>query len=203
MKNKHASGFSLLELLIVITISGALIVFISQLYRMVGDTANTLFSNNKQWLFERFIRKQLWFLDRRFVQSDLFECRSQEMIFVSQYSAKYALSGPPVLTKYFYDDSLNTLFYTEAIIPPWWNDAAKNFRHSDLFNTLSTQWKTTAITQVKDFKLSYFDGKKWSNTCFPGTLFPVLIKLQFSKTGVAAELIMETRGLSYSMPSGF
>jgi len=203
MKKNCFSGFSLLELLIVITISSTLILFIAQLYRMVGQTVNTLFSNNDQWLFERFIRKQTWFMDHRFYQDKLFSLNSHDLIFVSQYSAQYALAGPPTLVKYHYDDDANTLFYSEMAIPPWWDDKLKYFRHDELFNSQNPQWHSIAINKIDDFSFSYFDGKNWDDRWSSTTQLPLLVKMQFTRTGAAIELILETKGLSYSMPSGF
>ncbi|WP_031433495.1 type II secretion system protein GspJ [Methylomarinum vadi] len=202
MRKSYTKGFSLLELLVVITISSALIIFLSQLHRMVGHAAQTLFSNNDDWLFERFARKQFWHLDSNLLTSELTHWHRDEIIFVSRYSARYALDGPPALVRYHLDDSKNAIVYTETLLPPWWDGQLERFRHRDLFQASEGQWQSNALTQVEDFSFSFFNGTRWGDTWDSGEQLPALVKMQFSKGGMHTELVLETKALSFSIPSG-
>jgi prepilin-type N-terminal cleavage/methylation domain-containing protein len=94
-----AGGFSLLELLVVITISAAMVVFLGLLYRNVLFTGTALQAVESDWLVERFLRRQLAFRDGRFDDLGVFYGSSVELGFVSRYSARYLASGPPVCVR--------------------------------------------------------------------------------------------------------
>jgi len=202
MKSDH-SGFTLLELLIVITISAALVILLGQLYRLVGKTSFSLFSANDDWVFEQFLRKQLWFSDQRFFKLGLRKYQAQEIIFASRLSARYGQDGPPVLVRYRYEPSSNALLYTEVTIPPWWAEQYKSLSLYSLFHGRQERFQETALSHLDNFSFSFFDGQQWHDKWLIDTAPPNLIKLRFQRTGDTQEMLLETRALFFSTPSGF
>ncbi len=113
-------GFTLLELLVVVLISVALIVFLSSLYRTVGRTVVMLDNIEDEWRTEQFMRRQYLLAHRASVDFDLFEGTRDSLSFVSYKSARHGEHGPPMLVRYRFAPEEARLVYQERSLPAWW-----------------------------------------------------------------------------------
>ena len=135
-----ARGFTLLELLVVVAVSAALIALLGLVYRQVQRTGQGLGAAESDWQVQVFLRRQIAARDERFDPLALNEGDTTSLRLVSRYSAAHAMAGPPVLAHYLFLPNQERLVYRETPLPPWWTDgqSAVAFRSATLANATLT-----------------------------------------------------------------
>lgn len=196
-------GFSLLELLVVVTISAGLIILLSLLYRNIRFTGEALRSTESDGTVELFMRKQLLYRDERFDALGLFQGAPDDVRFITRFSARYGNAGPPVYAHYRYDGNDSLLVYEEVDMPPWWIDDA-DIRLDSVnleYKLLDEAWKTTVFKAIGGFSFYYRGAADpdWRDSWRSLDSVPRLVKMDYSRLGQQTTLVMETQGLSFSL----
>ncbi len=197
-------GFSLLELLVVVAISAAMVVFLGLLYRNVLFTGSALQAVESDWLVERFLRRQLAFRDGRFDDLGVFYGSSVELGFVSRYSARYLASGPPVYVRYRYDPNDRSVVYQELELPPWWVDDRSAISRLSLDTEIDSRgWGRTIMQEVAGFDVSYLDISSglWLNSWLDETQVPEIVRLEYRRLVDPVQWMISTQSLHFPVAS--
>ncbi len=200
-------GFTLLELLVVVTISAALILLLSRLYWMVGKASGSLNNVQNDWLLDQFMRNQIYALDQKYIGQGAFHGEPQRLRFVTRHSASNGAAGVLTLSEYNYDEFQEELRYRERVLPPWWNDQLNGSDAiQQVFNSgkVRNWWSDVALTRVTELRFSYSAGKlnEWVNRWQETTQVPALIKLEYQYAGQLHQTILQPMALSSYMRSG-
>jgi len=199
-------GFTLLELLVVVLISVALIAFLSSLYRTVGRTVVVLDNIEDEWRTEQFMRRQYLLAHQASVDFDLFEGTRDSLSFVSYKSARHGEHGPPVLVRYQFAPEEARLVYRERPLPPWWQ-GSRSLNFSSLLTAQDGWWEETALRQVGSVGFRYLvpgiDSDPWREDWNNRKALPQLVRVRIERARESRDVVMETGVLSFSTPSGF
>ena len=151
---RRERGFSLLELVVVVTISAGLIILLSLLYRNIRFTGEALKSVETDWTAELFMRKQLLYRDERFDAFGLFQGEPDAVRFVTRFSARYGNAGPPVYVRYRYDgnEALNWCMRRPICRPGGLMMPTSGWTPANLeYRLLDEAWRTTVFEAIGDF----------------------------------------------------
>jgi len=202
----RARGFTLLELLVVVSVSIVLVAMLAGLYRMVGRTAVTLANAKGEWGAEQFLRRQYLVVHPATLALDLFRGHKDALGFVSYRSARHGENGPPVLVRYEYEPSRKRLVYRERDLPPWWGEDARLSLRQRL-DAPDAWWEDTAFYQVDGVDFRYLDSitntLRWREQWEDKTSLPPVIQLDITRLGERKAVVLETEVLSFFMPSGY
>lgn len=200
-----AKGFTLIELLIALVLTSVIVIFLTELYKMTGQTATALKSTGSDWNAEHFIRQQLWLQITEF-NTDLkqFKGEKTRLQFASRYSAAEGDRGSYVKVIYRYDSSKQTLEYEEQPYFNWWTEAG---RDNIKKNTQQQTPSKTIFKQISDLHFSYSNpGEngiiKWEDT-WNNSALPKLIRIDYRRGIQSQTLIFDHQVLSFSIASGF
>lgn len=200
------SGFTLLELIVAIVLTSLLVIYLTQLYQMTGQTVSALKSAESDWGAEQFMRQQIWQSLPAF-NTDLkqFQGEKYRLQFSTRYSGKAGDTGAYVKAIYYYDSHKQTLEYEERPYSNWWTDEGREAirRNADK----KTYEPLIVFKQIKDLQFSYsykdIDGTiKWKDKWDKPDL-PTLIKLNYLRGGQLQTFIFDHQVLSFSIASGF
>ena len=199
-------GFTLLELLVAIVLTAAIVIYLTQLYKMTGHTVTALKSVGSDWNAEQFIRQQLWYELAEF-NGELrqFKGEPDRLQFATRYSAAQGDSGTYVKAVYRYNSATETLQYQEQPYLEWWTSSGRQ--------TIKTQalpsniQPMTVFKQIKNlqFSYSYRDANgliQWKET-WDTPEPPALIRLRYLRGGKLQTFIFDHQVLSFSTASGF
>jgi prepilin-type N-terminal cleavage/methylation domain-containing protein len=118
---RPARGFTLIETLVVLTISVGLVALMAALYRAVAQAAVALRGGNPEWALQITLREQLangvGGPKRTWLGGD-----RGELTFLTWKGRAAGFAGPPVVAQYICDAAANEMQYREAALPPWWGD---------------------------------------------------------------------------------
>jgi prepilin-type N-terminal cleavage/methylation domain-containing protein len=201
-----ARGFTLLELLVVVAVSAALIALLGLVYRQVQRTGQGLGAAESDWQVQVFLRRQIAARDERFDPLALNEGDTTSLRLVSRYSAAHAMAGPPVLAHYLFLPNQERLVYRETPLPPWWTDgqSAVAFRSATLADATLTSNEQVLLAGVTALRFAYGDGSDtgWRDSwlLFADSEPPPLVRLRFDRLGSPVEWMMPTRHLRYALP---
>jgi len=194
--NKPQTGFTLLEMVVVIALSAIIIIYLAQLQRMTGRISVALKTIDNDWNAQQFIRKQLWHSQQIPLNTEpSFFGEETRFDFITRYSAKQGSYGPYVLASYQYDEQQQQLKYQEKQLANYW-----------LEKSTTTQYQTqelTAIKQVDNLKIKYQDKEQNWTTQWNKKEAPKLVQITYTKGGQNQQFIIETQVLSFSMHSGY
>jgi len=154
-----SSGFTLLELLVVVVLSAALVALLGLVYRQVQQAGEALTSVESDWQVQMFLRRQLVARDERFDALALTTGESTRLRLVTRYSAAYAMAGPPVLAHYEFEPNQERLVYRETPLPPWWleGQTPAEFRALALAEASRAQQPRTMLEGVAALRFEYGD----------------------------------------------
>lgn len=199
-------GFTLLELLVVVAVSTALIVLLGLVYRQVQRTGEGLGAVESDWQVQVFMRRQVAARDDRFDPIDLTRGDGTSLQLISRYSAVHAMAGPPVLAQYLFRPNEESLLYRETPLPPWWleGQTAEEFRTTALADATLGAQEHSLLGGVVALRFEYGDGSigGWRGNwlSFADSEPPPLVRLRFSRLGSEVEWIIPTRHLRYGLP---
>lgn len=203
---RRCSGFTLLELLVVVSISTLIIATLTALYRMTTRTAVTLTHSEDEWGAEQFLRRQYMLVHPATLDLGLFEADEDSLAFVSYKSARHGENGPPVLARYRYQALENRLAYQEQDLPAWWETRGADLARRLLEKT-DGGWTDIAFYQVDRAEFGFLvrtpDRVRWQRRWNDRKTLPQLIKLEMQRLGEQRVLIIENAVLFYSTPSGY
>ncbi len=196
-------GFTLLELIVVVVISAGLVAMLGLLFRQLIFTGEGLRSVDSDWGVQLFLRRQLLLRDERFAALQLFTGSPDELQFVSRYSARYASSGPPVVSRIQFDPNDGVLRYTETRMPPWWSDDLDAFSIRALLDSQDqgSLFQLDLMSRLQHFELGYFDreANSWVDRWSAETGFPLLIRLRLQRLGTTMEWLISTQSLRFPL----
>ena len=194
-------GFTLLELIVVVVISAGLVAMLGLLYRQLIFTGESLRSVDSDWNVQQFLRRQLFLRDDRFTSLGLFIGTPDELRFVSRYSARFASSGPPVVSRYQYDPNTGILRYTEVVMPPWWNEDLDDFSIRSLLDSQNQEaiYQSDLMSRLQGLEIAYFDAEtnSWLDRWGGKEDFPLMLRLRVERMGTVTEWLISTHSLRF------
>ena len=203
------AGFTLIEVLIALTIAAITIGVGVALYQSVGRATQGGRVAERDWVTEQFLRRQAAEADRDLqTRLSLGRESSTEFGFVTRRSAQWGERGPPVLAVWRYDAITGALDYREAALPPWWpEDRNVQLVEYGELATIAERgvWQGRIFSDVARLKFTYWDERRkiWqSEDTDPSALAPV-VRLEIAHAGTERTYAFETRGASsFSSSSG-
>ncbi len=212
---QRSGGFTLVEILVVVTISAGLVMLMAALYRSAGKTLHSLRGINKEWNLQHQLRQQL---DRLLVQPELglvgLQGRRDTLFLTTWYSRKAAMAGKPVLAVYRYNPIKRTIDYDEWPLPPWWEgQAPRGTLVPDLAQLVSRlapvdaeQESATLASGIVAFRLRYYspevanpDVRAWPENWQPTEpTLPSLVSIEIERADTSFDLIAKTYVLAGS-----
>ena len=205
---KGCHGFTLLELLVSITISAALIVLTVQIYQTVVRAGKGMEGGQRDWVAEQFVRGQFRAADMEInANFGLIQAERHVFSFATRKSAQYGNEDVPIIATYRYQRINGQLSYHEVTVPPWWNE-----NYHQPFSSVSRlrekrgegTWDAVVFGDVESAQFSYWnpEDENWTTTWHDHENLPPLVKLEFARFNNRTELVLETTALSFSSRYG-
>lgn len=192
---KAGSGFTLIETLVVLVISVGLVILMTSLYRSVGLAAVALGGNDKEWLFQDQLRRQLrhgFTLPGKSARP--ISGQATRLLLLSWSGRQNGLAGKPVLAEYRYRPDTRTLAYRELDLPAWWSADAVSLDR--LAPELNAAREHTLLAGIDGFSFSYRANggavPEWRDSIDAGTPTP-LIEVRFDRGVQPVKLIFRLR----------
>lgn len=199
-------GFTLVEVLVVVSVSAGLILALTLLYRTTGRAATALQTNQADWNAEQFVRAQARAIAPQKPALELFAGRRDELMFVTFRSAAAGHDGPPVFVRYRYDPEKSRLTYQERRVPPWWHGTEPYVPSLLVREFDDGKPEPVGLFQgIEDFAFSYRGpgrDAQWQERWDDRGRLPSLVRLQFRRAGRAGEILLETGNLLSVQLSG-
>jgi len=199
MLRPPSRGFTLVEVLVVVSISAALILMLTLLYRTAGRATAALQTNRADWNTEQFIRSQGRTMAPQPRALELFVGRRHELAFVTFRSAAAGHDGPPVFVRYRYDPESGRLTYQERRVPQWWR-SAEPYSVILLLREFD-DGKPVPIDLyrgIDELAFAYHGPARearWQERWDERAQLPVLVRLQLRRAGRTEEILLETGNL--------
>ena len=202
-------GFTLLELLISMSIAMTLILLSSELYQAVNRFGNQRLNTLRDFGAEQFVRNQYEFADSALNERlQAVIIRRDELSFISRRSAQWGLEQRPVLVTYKFNAATNTIAYTEQGLGAWWGRSEEVMRaelENLRYNTVSDSYKNTIFTNVEEFKMQFWDSvkRRWINEWSERKSIPPIARLTIKQLNETREIVLAGGVLSWSSVYGF
>ncbi len=207
MNNRR--GFTLLELLLSMALTAALVVLASNIYQTVQKVGNKTLNINRDWGVENFVRLQVEAFDAALNSKYLaVDFKPDALTFISRNSAQFGHSQRPVLATYRYDASQQSMIYSELTLPPWWDG------RDALYAQQMDSWKSGGYRQgfyqgvmlsgvdTARFEIWDFKSKQWSTQWNDKKILPSIIRLTTTQSGRNQYWVVGAGALSLSSVSG-
>lgn len=197
---RRESGFTLIEIMVVLVICLGLVALMTSLYRSVGKSAIALRGGHQEWAAQQQLREQFQHL--AYMPGDRLQPvvgLGMELYLLDWQSKAASLDGKPVFVRYHYNSGERTLYYQEYPLPAWWENtlAARNAMPKDAEILAAPSNKV--LTGVEALSWSYLPATApdtrvlwWLNE-WRQKEPPKLIQLQFSKSGHRYTVLFDTR----------
>ncbi len=201
------SGFTLIEIMVVLLICLGLVTLMTTLYQSVGKSAIALRGGQQEWNVQQQMREQLLHLFN--IPANLSNIpvnvnppvagQSDDLYLASWQSGADASSGKPVLGYYHYEANEGTLYYQETPLPAWWQNNATVFNPSQLQSDVRATPSRKVLTGVDSLEFFYLKKgaadmrQEYWERDWRDPVSPVLIQLQFTKAGRNYTIWFETR----------
>lgn len=196
---RRVQGFTLLELIVALTLSTLVVTLAVALYATVQRAGTGIVNAQRDWVALQFLRTQLAHQDRALNKTfSLVRMERDRLAFVTRKSAQFGLGGPPVLALYRLDGGV--LSYREVALPAWWGitDRESQFDFDRLRETQEA-YDGALFTTPTDAAFAYWDGaeRSWRDELRRHDSLPSTLRL----TG-KQEVVMPTSSLApYSRES--
>ena len=204
---KASTGFTLLELLVALTLAAAVIVLAVNLKQIAIKGAASVPLALRNWSVEQFMRSQVRMADSDLMALfELVEANPDHVAFISRRSAQFGEEAP-VLVTYTFNATYRSIAYRELLLPPWWTEAARTSPDRVVLKRrLDDQvaWEGELLSGVDIAAFSYWDESRqaWTQQWDQPDRLPPLIELTISRLGQTKRIVLETEGLSFSLSSG-
>jgi len=183
---RTGSGFTLVETLVVLVISVGLVVLMATLYRVVGQAALALGGNDKEWLFQDQLRRQLRQSFAPISGTARPISGTASRLLLLTWSGRYnGVAGKPVLAEYRYRPEARDLVYRELDLPAWWSDfPPRGLRLEGQLSELNGKREHKLLTAIDAFSFGYVaDGRiqnEWDGRVDAGHP-PPLVEVRFER----------------------
>ena len=201
------SGFTLLELVVAVALSAAVIAMSAQLQSVVYDAGNAAANGDRDWSTELFIRSQVRLATHELDdQAKIFVGERHRFRFLSSRSVLYG-KGVLVAATYSFQSSSQTLQYEEAVVPPWWDDTLLAYGKDPAIwwhQDERRSWRGTVFSGVLEAEFSFWDyeAQAWQEYWNGSEGFPSLVRLRLEDSQQTREFIIEPEASFFSMSSG-
>ncbi len=205
---QYSRGFTLLELLLSMALTTALVIMASNVYDTINKVGNRTLNINRDWVAQFFIRTQFessdYSLNRYFSSVDL---TTNRLSYITTKSARYGYNQKPVLVTYQYNSALRSLQYHEIDIPPWWDENQSQYMSQiDAWrlDTGKNSYRKSILNGIDNIDFEYWDtaSKKWASQWNNKKILPNIVRITMHQSGIKREMILAAGALSLSTASG-
>jgi prepilin-type N-terminal cleavage/methylation domain-containing protein len=207
--SRGQAGFTLMEVLIVLTLACGAIILGVALDRTVGRATQGGRAAEHDWVTEQFLRRQAIEAQRPDPPAPIITReRAHEFGFVTRRSAQWGEDGPPVLAVWRYDSGQGVLRYREAALPPWWpEDRPSTLPDYDALADTQDRgvWEGRIFSDIDKLEFSYWDERRrvWDAENPDSTALTPIVRLKIDRGSTERVFSFATRGaLSFSLSSG-
>jgi prepilin-type N-terminal cleavage/methylation domain-containing protein len=197
LNRKRQAGFTLIEVIVALAIGGAVIATAVALQQTVLRTGRQLESSDRTWTAEQFLRSQVGAMAAGSDGSGFFRLRDDELILVTARSARFGYGTPAVAVRYRFEAGGQRLSYTEAPLPPAWDDPDRLDRFQSRFVTGSAvdqTWSATVFDNLDGGRFEVWDKQeaRWRRP--NGTLAepPAAIRLSVRDLSGARRIMLDS-----------
>lgn len=204
----QSAGFTLLEILVVMTIASGLVLMGVAMLNGVTQAAQNRHNGQRDWITELYLRQQMNELDPKLTSTfSLGRMESETFRFVSRRSAQFGEYGPPALVEWHFAPNQHELRYRETIFPPWWDRDASRDITEDLLELTGQydHWDGVLFADLSAARFQYWspEQKTWTDSIPDRSQTSRLVRLELEQRGGRRTLIFETNGaLSSFLSSG-
>lgn len=188
------TGFSLVEMIVVITISTGLVFLLVKLYQSVAHAGQIVGSRQSDWGAERFMRKQMLVSLVRANSRGYFTGETDRLMFATRKSAAGSMEGWPVLAYYAFEPNARALTYRESPLLPDGQEATapsparqwQDFR-------LQTTPPAVILHGVENLRFGYhgpLSTQKWQGA-WNDPEPPTLVRVEYTKAGQEHVVLLE------------
>ena len=202
-----ARGFTLIEILVVLTLSLGMVLTVTQLYRATGRTLQSLRGIDREWQLQHSLRSQARAL---YLVTDTPQLRlygdDRQLILPTWQSRRTGRDGPPVLARYRYDSSQRSLYYQEIPLPPPWADDPSQLDSQSLGQSLDQRHDTLLLNGMEEARFEYLanaedfsSGRTWMNNwgSEQAQSAPLRARLSFERGGRRYEFWLPLNAQGY------
>jgi prepilin-type N-terminal cleavage/methylation domain-containing protein len=201
------SGFTLIEIMVVLIICLGLVTLMTTLYQSVGKSAIALRGGQQEWEVQQQMREQILHLLHVPANANNFQAnvivpvagQSAELYLASWQSGADASSGKPVLGYYHYVAAERVLYYQETPLPAWWQNNNAVLIPAQIQLDARAMPSRKVLTGVDSLEFVYLKkgaadmSREYWESNWHDPLSPALIQLQFNKAGRNYTIWFETR----------
>ena len=198
MTGRGEAGFTLIEAIVALAIGGAVIATAVALQQTVLRTGRQLESGDRAWTAEQFIRGQIAAM--RPAGADdrgLFRLSDDELILVSVRSARSGHGASAVAVRYGFDAGGRELIYTEAPLPPAWDDPGRLDRFRSRFASgaaVERAWSTVVFDDLDGGRFEVWDEEeaRWRRPNGTLTQPPAAIRLTVRDLAGVRRIVLDS-----------
>ena len=201
------AGFTLLEVVIALTIAVGTIALGVTLYQTVGRATQGARNAEHDWVTEQFLRRQAEAADPALAaRFALVRQQGESFAFVTRRSARFGEDGPPVLALWRYDPPTASLRYREAALPAWWPEDRPTLvvDYAELADATDREvWEGRIFSDIARLQFSYWNERQqtWNTEDSDHTVLAPIVRLTIARADGEKVYAFETRGASSSSSS--
>lgn len=116
-----ARGFTLIETLVVMAISVALVIMMTGLFRVVGNAFIAIGGDDEEWRLQTLLRDQLRNGHVTQTRPEFLAGDRDEITLATWKGRRFGFDGQPVIARYRFNAQNRSIDYQEAALPDWWS----------------------------------------------------------------------------------
>jgi Tfp pilus assembly protein PilV len=201
-RNSPEGGFTLLETLVVMVISVALVAMMTGLFRVVGSAFIALGGDEEEWRLQNLLRDQLRNGHVTQERPQFLAGDRDEITLVTWKGRRFGFDGHPVVARYRFNAQNRSIDYQEVPLPDWWSPQTRSQELRDLTYLLDQEPTATRLVRgVENGEFAYYPQRPENHGVasvanhWLGPAAPAAVVIHFSRAQQDNEYWLEPRAI--------